>query len=198
MSESRILILFAHPAFQRSRGHRFLVEAVRQLDDLTFRDLYEQYPDFNIDVAAEQRLLVEHDIIVLQHPLYWYSCPALLKEWLDLVLEYGFAYGDGGEALRDKKMLSAITTGGSDRAYTRDGLNHCTIWELLAPFRQTARFCGLEYLPPFVVHGMLNNPTKEELLQTAEQYVSLLRSLRNGSLPWRDLAEGAYLNEATP
>ena len=68
MSESRILILFAHPAYQRSRGNRFLVEAVQQSDAFTFRDLYEHYPDFNIDVAEEQRLLLEHDVIVLQHP----------------------------------------------------------------------------------------------------------------------------------
>ena len=169
MSESRILILFAHPAFQRSRGNRFLVEAVRQADDITFRDLYELYPDFSIDVAAEQRLLVAHDVIVLQHPLYWYSCPALLKEWLDLVLEHGFAYGDGGAALRGKKMFSAITTGGSDRAYTREGLNHFTIWELLSPFRQTARFCGMDYLPPFVVHGMLHQPSEEEMRRAAKQ-----------------------------
>jgi putative NADPH-quinone reductase len=116
MSESGILILFAHPAYQRSRGNRFLVEAVQQSDAFTFRDLYEHYPDFNIDVAEEQRLLLEHDVIVLQHPFYWYSCPALLKEWLDLVLEHGFAYGHDGEALRGKSMLSAITTGGSERA----------------------------------------------------------------------------------
>ncbi|HJP32673.1 MAG: NAD(P)H-dependent oxidoreductase [Candidatus Latescibacteria bacterium] len=40
----RILLLFAHPAYQRSRANRPLVEAVRDLSGVTFRDLYEEYP----------------------------------------------------------------------------------------------------------------------------------------------------------
>src|SRR6185369_10018305 len=93
---ARVLVLFAHPAFQKSRVHRHLVPAARQVEGITFHDLYEAYPDFQLDVPHEQQLLLAHDVIVFQHPFYWYSCPALLKEWLDLVLEYGFAYGPNG------------------------------------------------------------------------------------------------------
>ena len=92
----RVLILFAHPALQKSRVNRRLVAAVQNLENVTINDLYEEYPDFSIDVKREQALLESHDIIIFQHPLYWYSCPALLKEWQDLVLEYGFAYGAQG------------------------------------------------------------------------------------------------------
>ena len=73
-------------------------------------------------------------------------------------------------------------------------MDHLTIWELLAPFRQTARFCGMDYLPPFVVHGMLDRPTDEEMRRIASQYTTVLRGVSDGSLPWRNLAEGAYLN----
>ena len=83
----RVLILYAHPMPRKSRANRALAEAVRGLEGVTFHDLYEAYPDFFIDVAREKALLVEHDVIVLQHPFYWYSAPALVKEWLDLVLE---------------------------------------------------------------------------------------------------------------
>ena len=105
---SKVLILFAHPAFQKSRAQKHLVAATHSLDEVTFHDLYEAYPDFNIDVPLAQQLLRDQDLIVLQHPFYWYSCPALLKEWLDLVLEYGFAYGHQGTALEGKKCSPSL------------------------------------------------------------------------------------------
>jgi putative NADPH-quinone reductase len=98
----RVLILFAHPALERSRVNRVLIRDLDQLDGVTFHDLYEAYPDFDVDVAREQALLLEHDTIVLQHPFYWYSTPALIKQWEDLVLQHGWAYGHEGNALRGK------------------------------------------------------------------------------------------------
>src|ERR1700758_1538417 len=108
---ARVLILFAHPALQKSRVNRQLIRAVQNLRNVTINDLYEEYPDFDIRVQREQELLLSHDIIVFQHPFYWYSSPAILKEWEDLVLEYGFAYGAGGTKLHGKLFLTAITTG---------------------------------------------------------------------------------------
>src|SRR6188508_1129168 len=108
----RVLVLFAHPVLERSRVNRRLADAIRGLEGVTFRDLYELYPNFSIDVQAEQEQLLAHDVIVFQHPFYWYSCPAIVKEWQDLVLEHGWAYGVGGTQLRGKIWLNAITTGG--------------------------------------------------------------------------------------
>lgn len=166
---ARVLILFAHPALQKSRVNRELAAAVRDLPDVTFHDLYEHYPDLHLDVRAEQNHLTAHDVIVFQHPFYWYSCPAILKEWQDLVLEWGFAYGDNGTALRGKKLLSAITTGGPAEAYGREGFNYFTIRELLAPFEQTARLCGMEYLAPFVLHAV-HRFSKAEIAEAAAAY----------------------------
>jgi voltage-gated potassium channel Kch len=98
----RVLILFAHPALQKSTVNRRLISAVRGLRGVTINDLYEEYPDFDIEVGREQELLLNHDIIIFQHPFYWYSSPATLKQWEDLVLEYGFAYGKGGTRLQEK------------------------------------------------------------------------------------------------
>lgn len=149
----RVLILFAHPAFHRSRAQRRLVRAVRDLEGVTFHDLYEAYPDFDVDVKREQALLEAHDAIVLQHPFYWYSTPALVKQWMDLVLEYGWAYGWGGTALAGKRFLSAITAGGSEESYDEKGANRFEVRELLAPVEQTVRLCRMEFLAPFVVYG---------------------------------------------
>ena len=173
---ARVLILFAHPALQKSRINRAMADAVIGMDGVTFHDLYEVYPDLHISVDAEQQMLREHDVVVFQHPMFWYSSPAILKEWQDLVLESGFAYGEGGDALRGKRMLSAISTGGGQEAYRRGGSNHFTIRELLAPFEQTARLCGMEYLEPFVISGVFRL-TDAEVAAEAARYRAAIESL---------------------
>ena len=134
MTARRTLILFAHPAFERSRANARLLEAARQVQGVTVHDLYEAYPDFCVDVAAEQQLLLDHDIIVFQHPVYWYSSPALLKEWQDLVLEYGFAYGTDGRALEGKTLLNAVTCGARREVYTRGGGYDNELRDFFVPF----------------------------------------------------------------
>jgi len=176
----RILILFAHPALEKSRVQRRLAQAVRDLPGVTFHDLYEAYPDFHIDVKAEQDLLAAHDTIVFQFPFYWYSTPAILKEWQDLVLEHGWAYGSRGTALRGKRLLCAISTGGREAAYRRDGFNRFTIRELLAPIEQTAFLCGVEFLPPFVVHGT-HAMSDDEIVAQAALWRRSVEVLRDGA-----------------
>lgn len=194
MAEKKVLILFAHPAFQKSRANRKLVDAVNDLDGVMFRDLYELYPDFDIDVSQEQQLLLDHDVVVFHHPFYWYSSPALLKEWQDLVLEHGFAYGHEGEALNGKWLLTVITTGGTKDAYCHEGYNHFTVPELLQPFEQTAWLCGMTYLPPFVVHGV-NNLSDEEIQQHSQAYRAVIESLRDGHLIPKKWENMLYIND---
>jgi glutathione-regulated potassium-efflux system ancillary protein KefG len=191
----RILVLFAHPALQKSRVNRRLAAAAQKVPGVTFHDLYEAYPDFHIDVAREQKLLVSHDAVVFQHPFYWYSCPALLKEWLDLVLEYGFAYGAEGTQLQGKPVFSALTTGGPEPSYAHDGYNQFTMRELLAPFEQTARLCGMAWLPPFVVHGTLRLFDANEIERHALDYARVLSALRDGKIPNLATAALPRLNE---
>jgi glutathione-regulated potassium-efflux system ancillary protein KefG len=194
-NSSRILILFAHPALENSRVNRYLIQAVRGLDSVTVHDLYEAYPDFHIDVKFEQDLLLAHDTIVFHHPFYWYSSPAILKEWQDLVLEYGFAYGHEGTALHGKKFLTAITTGGGEQAYCREGYNRFTIRELLAPFEQTAQLCGIEYLPPFIVYGTHKLREQHQIAKHAEDYRTVIIALRDNTINWSLLKQCRRMNE---
>lgn len=177
--EPRVLVLFAHPALRKSRCNRRLLVAARGVAGVTVRDLYEEYSDFMIDVPREQELLRAHEVIVFQHPFYWYSCPAILKEWMDLVLEYGFAYGDAGRELHGKRLVSAITTGGAAESYGEEGLNVFTVRQMLAPFEQTARLCGMKWLPPFLVQGTFTMKP-DQLEDHAHDYSRLLVALRDG------------------
>lgn len=194
---SKILILFAHPALEKSRVQSRLAKQVAHLPNVTFRDLYEEYPDFFIDVRKEQRLLLAHDVIIFQHPFYWYSSPAILKEWMDLVLEHKWAYGTNGTALAGKKWMNAISCGGSKQAYSSAGLNRFSIRDLLAPFDQTAHLCSMEFLPPFVVHGT-HRLSEEEIEQEALTYRAIVTALANDSLPVDKLRETEYINGLAP
>jgi glutathione-regulated potassium-efflux system ancillary protein KefG len=190
---ARVLVLFAHPALEKSRVHRRLVERVRGLSGVTLHDLYEAYPDFDVDVKREQELLLAHDVVVLQHPFYWYGTPALVKQWEDLVLEHGWAYGTGGEALRGKRLVSAITTGGGEAAYAEAGHNRFTIRQLLAPIEQTARLCGMDYPPPFVVHGT-HRLDAEGIERAADEYGRFVAALRDDRLDFETARELPRLN----
>ena len=150
---NRILILLAHPSFEKSRAQYRLLKAAQSIPDITVHDLYQAYPDFLIDIKHEQELLKTHDIILFQHPFYWYSSPALLKEWQDQVLQHGFAYGSEGTALTGKYLANIMSAGGGLETYQAGGSNNHTVNDLLLPFRQTARLCNMTYLPPFVVHS---------------------------------------------
>jgi glutathione-regulated potassium-efflux system ancillary protein KefG len=153
LSRPRTLLVFAHPALERGCANWRMAEGVRDLDGVTFHDLYEVYPDFAIDVPEEQQRLADHDLIVLQFPLYWYSGPALLKEWLDLVWLHGFAYGETGRSLEGKILTCAVSTGWRAQTYGPDGQNCFTLDEFLRPFEQTARLCRMRWAAPFALHG---------------------------------------------
>ena len=186
----RVLVLFAHPALEKSRVHRRMVARVPGRAELTFHDLYEAYPAFDVDVPREQALLAAHDVVVMQFPFYWYGTPALLKQWEDLVLEHGWAYGTDGRALEGKRVLCAVTTGGRAAAYQREGYNRLTVREFLAPLEATARLCRMEFLEPWVVSGThrLDPPEIEE---HARGYGEMLAALCDGSAMPASAGDGA-------
>jgi glutathione-regulated potassium-efflux system ancillary protein KefG len=171
-----ILIIFAHPHFQHSRVNRALIDAVQAMPGIRIHDLYERYPDFYIDTDHEKKALTEAHTLILHHPFQWYSCPPLMKEWIDQVLEKGWAYGEGGSALHGKRWLHAITTGGTEEAYQREGHNRFTMDELMRPFEQTAWLCGMEYQPPFIFHDALQ-ADHDAITRHAQDYRQLLAGL---------------------
>lgn len=175
----RILVLFAHPSQEHSEVNRPMVDVLANVEGVTVVDLYAEYADFQIDIDREQQRLVEHDVIVFQHPLYWYSTPAILKEWQDLVLEHGFAYGSKETALNGKIFFSSLTAGGLEAAYQAEGYNHFTIRELLRPLEQMASLCHMYYLPPFTIFGSRTAVEEDRVGEHVEDWLRLLRALRD-------------------
>ncbi|MDX1807841.1 MAG: NAD(P)H-dependent oxidoreductase [Paenisporosarcina sp.] len=169
----KTLVIVAHPDLTNSTINKTLMNRLQQEENVTIHDLYATYPDGRIDQAREQQLLLAHDRIVFQFPFYWYSSPSLLKEWQDVVLSYGWAYGPEGKNLNGKDFILAISTGGPEASYQAGSYNHYTMSELTRPFQATANLTGMRFLPTFKIQGarFLNN---EQIQESAEALVQHL------------------------
>ncbi|CAM2988473.1 glutathione-regulated potassium-efflux system ancillary protein KefG [Vibrio rarus] len=147
----KVLVIYAHPEPDSSVANRCMIDEIKHLDNVTVHDLYAEYPDFFIDVATEQQRLLEHDVIVFQHPMFLYSCPSLLKEWMDRVLDKGFAFGSHC-ALSGKSWRSVITTGGQKSAFSPQGYNKYPLEQILQPFELTAALCKMHWFEPLILY----------------------------------------------
>ncbi len=188
--KKKVLVLFAHPSLERSEVNVELLAASRQTTGVTVVELYREYYTLQIDIDREQERLLAHDIVVFMFPLYWYSTPALLKEWQDLVLEYDFAYGPDGIALQGKTFLCALTAGGPQSAYCEQGYNKCALRELLRPLEQTADLCGMQALAPFALFGSRTAVEEDRLHCHIDDWRCLLEALRDDQI---DLQQAAVL-----
>jgi glutathione-regulated potassium-efflux system ancillary protein KefF len=171
------LLIFAHPYPDKSRANRALLEAARSVDGLEVRSLYDLYPNFDIDVASEQEALTRASVVIWQHPTHWYAPPSLLKHWFDKVLLRGWAYGDGGNALRRKRCLWVTTTGGEPDAYGPGGMHRLPFHDFVPPVEQTARFCQMSWEPPLIVHGA-QRLSDDELAAAGQDYRRRLEQLQ--------------------
>jgi glutathione-regulated potassium-efflux system ancillary protein KefF len=201
MSDASVLLIFAHPYPDRSIANRKLLEAVDGLQGVAIRSLYDLYPTFDIDVSSEQAALSRAEVVVLQHPMYWYSVPSLLKHWFDKVLARGFAYGQGGKALWGKSCFWVVTTGGDERAFSAQGMHGRPFREFLPVVEQTALFCGMSWEEPLVVYGA-HRMAPHELELAARDYRDRLASLvaraERGAAPARLPSEAVLDAEPPP
>lgn len=159
------LVIHAHPRPSRSKITNDLRDALAAAEGVRVRSLYELYPDFDIDVAAEQQALLEARLVVWLAPVHWYSVPALMKHWIDQVLLHGWAYGEGGTALRGRTAWWVCSAGAPLADYGPGGMHGRPFEDFVAPIEQTARFCGMGWLPPFVVHGGHSTPETQRRAQ---------------------------------
>jgi glutathione-regulated potassium-efflux system ancillary protein KefF len=179
-----ILVLAAHPNWRESRVNKRLLAVAQGAGGVRVRDLYTLYPDYDIDVAAEQEAAQGAGLIVLLQPIQWYAMPALLKLWMDEVLTYGWAYGHGGTALQGKDVWLVATTGGPEASYHPQSYNRYFFDAFLPPYEQTAALCGMRFLPPLVLHGA--HRASEEAVA---QHVAVFGE-RLGSYPqWPELED---------
>lgn len=156
---SKVVIISGHPNLSASHTNTLILEQLSlQLADIEVRRLDQLYPDYKVDIQAEQKALIKADIVVLQFPFYWYSVPALMKKWIDDVFSYDFAYGAKGDKLKGKDFILSFTIGGPEESYEPQGYNHFAIEQMIRPLQQTAYLAGMKYIKPIYSHRMIYIP----------------------------------------
>ncbi len=176
---ARPIVYYAHPGHKHSHVNRHMARAASSVERISFVDLYRDYPRFDIDVNVEQRRLLEHDVVLFQFPVFWYSTPSIVKEWQDLVLEHGFAYGADGDKLAGKRLQLAITAAGPDDAYTEQGYQHFPMRTFLTPLEQTARLCSMGFPAPYVLYAALKAPSAGFVEPHVDGYRRFLEAIRD-------------------
>ncbi|MGX9354655.1 NAD(P)H-dependent oxidoreductase [Roseobacteraceae bacterium S113] len=177
----KLLIYYAHPGHRFSHVNAAMATAAQGIEGPTFVDLYADYPRHQINVDREQARLLDHDVILFQFPLFWYSTPSLIKEWQDLVLEHGFAYGTGGDKLAGKTMMLALTAAGSQEAYSHEGYQNFPLRSFLTPLEQTARLCKMRFPAPYVLHSALAAPEAGDVPPHVAGYTRLIDAILAGT-----------------
>lgn len=175
----KTLVIVTHPEIEKSViNKRWIEELKKYPEKYTVHQLYEAYPDGKINVAKEQHLMESHDNIVFQFPFYWFSSPPLLKQWLDEVILYGWAYGsNSGFKLAGKKMTLAVTAGIDEDVYCASGKYKYTMKELLRPYELTFDYIKAQYEEPFVYYGIERNPSGEWIEKSVPMYLDFLDAL---------------------
>jgi glutathione-regulated potassium-efflux system ancillary protein KefG len=168
----RTLIVAAHPDIGNSTVHAAWLRALRQAAVADVHEIVAIYPDGVLDVRNEQRLIEAHSRIILQFPIFWYSVPAVLKNWIDQVLSHGWAYGRSGDGFAGKELGLAYSTGTAAEAYQAGGRNRFSMSELTKPLELTAIFIKARFLPSFVLHGANAGFTEQDLEESARAYVA--------------------------
>ena len=176
---AKLIVYYAHPGHKHSHVNRAMAAASSKIEGITRVDLYRDYPRYDIDVNIEQQRLLEHDVILFQFPLFWYSTPSIIKEWQDLVLEHGFAYGSDGDRLAGKQMMLAVTAAGPEEAYAHEGFQNFPIRTFLTPLEQMARLCRMHFSAPYVLYSALKASSAGQLELHVDGYRNLLEAIRD-------------------
>lgn len=144
MSISNTLFIAGNPQADRSAFLAAIQPSI-QARGVEWIALADETTDGKFDVPGFQARLAQASTIILHFPLYWYSPPALVKQWLDSILTSGWAFPGATSKLRGKTLLLSVTTGSPLSTFQPDGSNGSTLEELLLPLERTAAYCGMNW-----------------------------------------------------
>ncbi len=175
----KTLIILIHSDLKNSAVNKRWIEELKKFPDkYVIHDLHHLYPDGNIDILMEQRLMESYSNIIFQFPFYWFNCPPLFKKWLDEVLTYGWAYGSkSGYKLAGKKIALGITAGINEADYSASGRYKYTMEQLTAPFELTFDYIKADYKSFFTFYGAEHNATTERIEKSTQEYISFIARL---------------------
>lgn len=170
----KTLVLFAHPYFEHSTTNVRLLDCYGNLDNVTFRDLYEDYPDFHIQPFRERKRIVEYDRIIFHFPIIWFGLPPLLKLWIDEVFDMRWVSENGINILSGKDALIITSVGGRETNYNSEGKYETTVEELLAGLKVSLKVNDIDLKKIHVIYNA-DNLTNEQMDILCEELSQTLK-----------------------
>lgn len=133
------------------------------------------------DTTEEQDKFHWAESIIYQFPVYWFETPAIMKQYMQDVYEYGIlfttgqkGYGTGG-LLVDKTYMLSTTWNTPLSTFGKGfwkGVNSPD--EVLTAMHHTQAFLGMKRLPSFSCHDVIKNPDVSAYLKALERHLNLI------------------------
>ena len=178
----KTLVIVSHPYPEQSNAIKALQAVAEQSADVTVRNLESLYGSdlAAFDMAAEQRAAEAADRLVFLFPIHWFNLTPMLKAYLNAVWAYGWAFGPGGTALKDKEMQIVVTAGATAFTYSSEGMIRSSMEEVLTPMKASAYYIGMQYNQPLAFYqamGLSAETTREIERQFTERLQAPLGSV---------------------
>ena len=166
----KTVVIVGHPEAEKSGTQAFLKAAAAGVG-VDWHQLERPF-----DLASERKRLWQADRIVLEFPLYWYSVPAILKEWEDALFDRHLL-GPDGDRLAGKELGVVVNTGQPLADFTAGGKQSFTLSEYLRPIEGLAKACQMKYMAPLAIgqFAYQSDDEKQALLVRYQQYLTLER-----------------------
>ena len=186
----KVLIVFTHPnpnsfnhallektkAGLNQSGHEVRVKNLYQekFNPVLYSDDLSQLHNDNIPtrIDAEQKQLLWADGLIFIYPLWWFTPPAMLKGWFDVVLSHGvaFEYSNNGVTglLKHKKALVLITAGATEDWFQQNDALEISYRPITDG---TLAFCGIENVSHEIYYDVVNisDEARADILKEAEK-----------------------------
>ncbi|HAS62146.1 MAG TPA: NAD(P)H dehydrogenase [Vibrio sp.] len=177
-----VLVINGHPNLDKSFANAEILKLLAQRCDWQIAHA----TDFAGDIKAEQQRLLEAELVVVQFPLYWSTFPSVMKEWIDDVFTYGFAFGPEGSQLKGKKLLFSITAGATAESYSESGFNFMPLECYQRAFEHAFKAAEMNIIDTVVTFEMNAIPEEggdiEKTISLAHQHVDQIINAVNAHI----------------
>ena len=145
------------------------------VENLVFKDLYEEYPDFHIATFRERKRIRDFERLIFHFPLIWFGLPPLLKLWIDEVFDMNWIPKED-DPLSNKDAAIIVTIGGKEENYLENGLYETTIPELMKQLTLSLKVNNIDMMEIFAIHN--SDDLKEDELKKISQNIKAKLEIR--------------------
>lgn len=169
------LVLFAHPYLEHSKSNLELINFYVRHQHYTFRDLYEEYPDFHIAAFRERKRIVDYERIVFHFPLIFFGIPPLLKLWIDEVFDNSWQKDGEDNPLQGKEATILITTNHNEEDFSEKGKFRYTMESLVSGLITVLRQNGIEIQHLLCIYNV-DQLSKKDIILHKQKFTAILNS----------------------